>query len=261
MTCLLNVFARNNRSHTKTKRKYLACGAIWSITWSWKGDFLVFSQGSVCIQIVWIVSGPLSTPSGSTDRHSTDPRGVRHLCAAGSPTQAGRLPRAGSVPGNSPKKAKGGVFSICSGDTLVRPNQTYELRCPDPVWRACPDLPSSPQTEQTSPAHGPNGVRGFLTCSRTFACVPHLPQCKGMHWANIFCSQARCLSFIGTVTLFTALSCSVCGCILVCLSALASVCVFEPSHVISCLSCSAWDIAQRTVGWTLQYVPFSTLKY
>lgn len=27
----------------KHKIKYLVFGAIWSITWSWKGDFLVFS--------------------------------------------------------------------------------------------------------------------------------------------------------------------------------------------------------------------------
>lgn len=68
----------------KQKSKYLAFGAIWSITWSWKDDFLVFSQGSVCIHIVWIIFAALSIPSGSTGRLSTDPNLFRHLCAAGS---------------------------------------------------------------------------------------------------------------------------------------------------------------------------------
>lgn len=67
----------------KRKPKYLTFGAIWCIRWSWKGNSLVFSQGGVRIRVVWIIFGPLSISSGSTEQLSTDTNLFRHLCTAG----------------------------------------------------------------------------------------------------------------------------------------------------------------------------------
>ena len=142
----------------KQKTKYLAFDAIWSITWSWKANFLVFSQGSVCTHIVWIIFGPLSIPSGSTDRLSTDPNLFRHLCAPGSTyTKCNTFTGAGLLPGNSLEKVEGCVQCLlrwhsCSTEPLVSEDLLTLHEEPVQIF---------PQTEQINQACGPDGVRGF----------------------------------------------------------------------------------------------------
>lgn len=170
----------------KWKPKYLTFGAIWCIRWSWKGNSLVFSQSGICIRVVWIIFGPLSISSGSTEQLSTDTNLFRHLCTAGNTcTWVHRL-GAGSVPGNSLQKVEGCVFSVCPAHTPVAPNQTHEWRPPDPARRACPGLPP----DRANKSHTwswwhwrvPLPATGLLHVFLTL-------QCKGMPWANIFCNM------------------------------------------------------------------------
>lgn len=133
---------------------------------------------------------------GSTEQLSLTPTCSDTPVLQGAPAHAGRGLGAGSVPGNSLEESR----VVCSGSAPVTL-----------LWYQNPLTPPGEpvhiflQTAQMGQARDPDGTGGF----------PYLQHDFGRYSSSCSAKQcpelthfAMCMSFTGTVSLFTALSCS-----------------------------------------------------